>query len=198
LKVMAPFVAVERHTRAGAFRRGTVRGVASLEVAIFLPVLVLVFAGILLVIRQSRATMQARSQARSCAWRISATGCDETPPDCSNQKVLAPTSDSAKERLERAGVGDDIQGSEVATLEIENRLDGLLVERNTSVVHVPYRRPALLAPGKDSSDSTSSPLNSRGDSELEVVSTAEYRLPCNSLPTEAKNLVEALFGEFSP
>ena len=181
-------------------RRRRIRGVASIEAVMFLPVLILVFAGILFVIRQGRASMQARSQARSCAWRISAAGCGETPEDCVSEKSSEETSNSGKERLEKADAFQGIQGSSFAAKEIENRLDGLLVERTTSVVKVTYKQPGILVQddeGESASESSPSGAKKRKPDQ-ELTTSAEYRLPCNSLPSEHKNIVEALFAEFGP
>jgi hypothetical protein len=167
--------------------RARSRGIASIETVIFLPLLILIFAGIKLVHSENIALLQARSQARSCAWQTSANGCEETPPGCETGTYQAETSSSAGERLERAGVLDDLRGSESVSKEIEDRLDGLLVQRTTSTATVQYRIPRLFVPEEER----------HSEEATEHERTAEYRLPCNSKPSHAKDLADSLWEELS-
>jgi hypothetical protein len=166
--------------------RARARGIASIEAVLFLPILILIFAGIQLVTRSNMALMHARSQARSCAWRVAAAGCEAIPDECTSGKSEGTTSASAKERLEKSGALADTGESAAVNDEVTSRLDGLLVERTTSSASVSYKRPLLFVPEEERDASEDASLAKH---------TSEYRLPCNSIPSDSKNISQAIWDE---
>jgi hypothetical protein len=62
--------------------RACSRGAASLEAAIALPVMIIVFAGALFVRDKFLAVADAQARARSCAWQYSASNCTVMPAEC--------------------------------------------------------------------------------------------------------------------
>jgi len=86
------------------------RGVASVEAVIFVPFLLMLFSGMVLVGKRYDAVQVALSNARSCAWLYSQQACEGTlPAQCSTQvasQVPAPES-AVSDALRPNGTGDD-------------------------------------------------------------------------------------------
>lgn len=168
------------------------RGIASVEAAIMVPLLCLVFAGVLYVNKLITNTQLAASTVRRCAWTVAASGCGEIPADCpdasrESDPALKNRMDEAgvttslePERLESAG-GSVPEGSGVlqAFAEIGAKLNELLLDRIELVDEKEFKRGELLG----------------GET---VTVGRSFSLPCNVEPDSAEGIADKLFSGFGP
>ena len=68
------------------FRRPSTRGLAFLEVTMFLPLLVALLLGTLYVARLYTQKLETLTAVRRCAWVIASSGCQSVPADCRSQR----------------------------------------------------------------------------------------------------------------
>lgn len=173
-------------------RRVRVRGIASVEAAIMLPLLCLVFAGVLYVNKLVTSTQLAASTVRRCAWQIAASGCGKVPEDCpeanreedpalkNRMDEAGVTTSLAPERLESEG-GPVPEGSGVyeAFKDISVKLNELLLDRFEISDEEEFERQELLG-GKT------------------VTVGRSFSLPCNVEPDSAEGIADKLFSGFGP
>lgn len=156
-----------------------------------LPLICIVFAGVLYVSQLVSAAQRASSAARSCAWRVAASGCDDIPPECSEaadkagstlksraEQAGAPTSLRLDSLAQEQGAEQDERTSSVLA-EIGARLNELFSDRYEARIEEEFERSRLL-----------------GGETIRV--NRSFSLPCNTKPASAEGLADALFDEFSP
>lgn len=167
------------------------RGIASIEAAIMLPLLIIVFAGVLYVEKLVSGAQRATSTARSCAWRVAASGCGEVPPECPDD--AGEGEPKTQSRLDQAGVPSSIDLAGIAReegaedddrtnnvlSEIGSRLNDLLLDRYEAHVEEEFQKSKILGGEKVTIDKS-------------------FSLPCNSKPSSAEGVADALFENFSP
>ncbi len=164
--------------------RKRLRGVASVEAVIALPVFVILFVGIVYLGKRATVRFDVEQQARNCAFRYSANNCGTVPSDCIGIVSIGTTSGSdAVERALAGGtsklgtvgstIGDVIDAILTRGLEV---LEGrtLLATATTNVA-----RPPLFG-GKS------------------VTIGREYALPCNLTPEDPESVAKDAWHIFKP
>ncbi len=172
-------------------RRAGMRGIASIEAAIMLPLLCLVFAGVLYVNKLITNTQLAASTVRRCAWQVAASGCGNVPEDCpevdreedpalkNRMEEAGVTTSLAPERLESAGPVPEGSGVFEAFKDIAARLNELLLDRFEVSDEKEFERGELL-----------------GGETITV--GRSFSLPCNVEPDSAEGIADKLFSGFAP
>lgn len=171
--------------------RSRERGIASIEAAIMLPLMCLVFAGVLYVAQLISAAQHSTRIARSCAWRVAVSGCEEIPPDCPESS--SDGASTTKSRLDQAGGPTSLNLEGLAAEEgatgdsrtesvlgqIGARLNEFFLDRYEANVEEEFEKSQILG----------------GET---VTIDKSFSLPCNSKPSAAEGLADALFNDFSP
>jgi Flp pilus assembly protein TadG len=171
------------------------RGTALVELALLLPFLTIVFAGVVYLGRRELARQQALLTARSCAWRFSEGACQQIPAGCPEALFDRPTPAQPDpvilERVEAARAAT--QAPDVASGRRQNDFAAAVRDKvdralgfvlSDTVTTTAVRTLTVPAP---------LPAARR-----EV--RASYYLPCNLAPTSpgqmAGELWDALWGAF--
>lgn len=167
------------------------RGVASIEAVIMLPLMCIVFAGVLYVNQLVSRTQRSTSVARGCAWRVAASGCAEIPPECPEASTDGES--PAKSRLEQSGAPSSLDLKGLASEEgaadddrtqnvladIGARLNEFFLDRYEAQIEEEFEKSQILGGGT-------------------VTIDRSFSLPCNSVPSAAEGLASALFNGFAP
>lgn len=170
----------KRLTLGGAARSISARrrrGAAFIEAILMMGVFSIVWAGVVFMGHLHGTTMDTRTEARGCAWRIATRGCESVPPDCA-QSATAP-SGVGEEKLQKLGGTAPRSGSSTDDKVAEatdSAIGGVMFRRVSSSAYGTARRPPLL--GND------------------VDVTSKFGLPCNTRPGGVDDLVEDLASDF--
>ena len=155
------------------------RGAASAEAVIVLPIFVLLFISLFYVRDQVVARQAAQRQARTCAWLYSWNNCDKDalPPECqaivTDETFFNDATTALSEKLGGGLVGDAVK--EI----LDPVLEAAFGKALDAQVSKEIPRPAMYG-GKTQSI------------------TARYRLACNLKPTTAPEVVKDAFSRISP
>ncbi len=155
------------------------------EAVVVLPVFIVIFAGTLYVRDRVLARQEAKTLARSCAWRYSMNGCASVPEGCDG--IVGKSSSSSRDsevdqqvrqRIDEA-IGGDTQGV-VATIVdplLGPAIDAALGDSATATTSRDLERPGVLG----------------GD-----IATVEghYDLACNLAHTTPAKVVEDAWNLF--
>lgn len=153
-----------------------------------LPTLILLFAWASYLGNLYANRQLLNSEARSCAWRIAAHGCSETPRDCEAQETKHELDESMKNRIAQAenfnstrdeaesGEGDSAKSSSTAEA-IGDQIESMLMDRIEIAPSRQLERPKYLG----------------GES---VTLKSSFSLPCNSKPNVGDSMLGEMFGDY--
>lgn len=152
-------------------------GAATVEAAVSIPVLVILFFGILYAHAHADARQRARIEARRCTWEHALEGCGEVPNGCealAHSSERAPADASADSAARRV-----IDGARSSSLLgrvpfFGEALDGLLGPATELVAERTVRRAGF-----------------------EGSAAARFHLLCNAKPTSPSNAVRDTFWELT-
>jgi len=188
----------ETHKRA---RVGAL-GAASVEAVITLPVLILIFLGVVYVSKCATGQHQAEALARECAWHFSEVGCSvdrmqADHPECGG--LVQAVSGDFKPRIRPDTVQEDSLGWQDIPLsfdeaygkaedKFDSLLSGVLRQMVGGVISQEMTNEARAM--VDFSVSRAS-LGGTAYDSLRV----QYQLPCNLLPRTPEEIVTSLWDE---
>lgn len=159
-----------RRTRAGA---------ATVEAVILIPVLAVLWFGILYEQAHAAARQRARATARRCAWTHAVGGCDETPSDCEG---LVHTAERAPTP---ADAPDDADADKAAESVIAEGLGAGVLD------DVPLLGPALDGLLGPATEFTAARSVERAG--FAGTARGRFHLLCNAKPQEPRAAVGTMF-----
>lgn len=158
-------------------KKGTRRGMATLEVLLVLMTFTAIWAGTAYLADQAVQRMNARAQVRECAWRIAARACRFVPEECESTEGEGNATDKTN-RLEEEG-RDASFGSRIADVVQDvllEQLRGVFAQRVNATASVEGKTPEILG----------------GNT---VQTAVNYSLPCNTRPVDLGEIAEEIFKD---
>jgi hypothetical protein len=163
-------------------KRGPSRGVASIEALLVLMTLLIVWAGVNYMGRLLEAQLDAKAEARSCAWQVSLSACQNIPPECRMEEHNDDEASGSTDKTKKLSqTNEDTQSGETEMGDFNDAMsaevDGLFKKR----VSLSSSR---NVPG--------SPLLKFEEGTLH----SSYSLPCNTRKQTISGMVEDLVKKF--
>jgi hypothetical protein len=164
--------------------RASVRGVASVEAVIVLPIFVLLFVGVTYFAKLALAKGDAEAEARRCAWLYSMNNCQEVPAGCALPADAPPGASNPLVTALASG--------------------GKALEQNSSDLVAKIVTPLL---GKAINEALGGSRVARASRTIErpplfggntTTIAREYRLACNLAPESAGSVADKAWKLFRP
>lgn len=172
----APGEARDRARRGSARWR---RGAASLEAVLVAPVLIIVFAAVLFMLKLHSTKLEMMAEARRQAWTFSARACEGAPSRANTPGPEQATVEATRRRLE-PGQGEHGRKTTDAVHDIiDDPLSGLFGESVRTETSEVILEPWLL-----------------GGREIRV--TASYHLACNLAPKDLGDVAAEIWDAVGP
>jgi hypothetical protein len=167
---------------SGLRRYRLVRGAASVEAVIVLPLLVLLFVAVSYTRTSVVERQQVQAQARTCAWLYSANNCDAIPPGCDGVLTSGVSNGRAGQIFQQAikdsGQGRSQPGGAIGSIVedlMKKVLDEALGRALDSNARTQVERPGLLGGGT-------------------VTAMGHYHLVCNLKPQQPTDIVSDVWN----
>lgn len=145
------------------------RGAATLEAIMVMTLMILLWAGISHLGSVYTLSISAKSQARGCAWRVSASSCEKIPDECEvtlGRGKPHEGEDKLKDQADEAT--DEGIVAKICRVALLDQITSLFSKRARASAGTDIKEPPLLG-GKD------------------VRVAGHYSLPCNSRGGSAKD-----------
>lgn len=154
------------------------RGIATIEAILILAVLAILWGGVRYVTALGLEHLRAEEHARSCAWRIASTGCQEIPDDCQAKEEAETPSPKMGQLPNHDGAAQQHSANQEVQSATDAAISGLFFKRTETSSGGEVSRPAIL-----------------GGESVEVAGS--HTLPCNQPPAPTENLARRLFSVFT-